>query len=538
MALARGAFALYLCVLALLSLLSLLLLSLSKLLSWCNCKVCRTYLTKSWVSQFSNLCDFYTHLLKSSKTQTIKVHVLNNIITANPKNVEHILKTQFENYPKGKPFHTILHDLLGRGIFNVDGELWRFQRKMASYELGSQAVRAMVAKTVLAEIETRLEPILADSVSKGSKLDLQDVLKKFTFDNICKISFGLDPCCLELTQPISEFAQAFDRASHLCAGRAVVAPSLIWKIKKFLNLGSERSLREAINMVDLMAIEVIRQRKEVGSEASDLLSRFMTTVSDDKFLRDIIVSFLLAGRDTVASALTGFFWLMAKHPEVEEKVHDEIVRVMGKGVEREREEGGAREGESGVERGERVSEELRERGKWGRDKEEREGEDFRERKEVIASYGKLREMHYLHAALSESMRLYPPVQFDSKFAEKDDILPDGTVVKKGTRVTYHPYAMGRMESIWGKDCMEFNPERWLENGFFVPENPFKYPVFQAGLRVCLGKEMAFLQMKSVVASVVYKHKLVLVNPDYTPRFVTSLTANVSGGLEVFVESRS
>ncbi|XP_011625964.2 cytochrome P450 94C1 [Amborella trichopoda] len=491
MALARGAFALYLCVLALLSLLSLLLLSLSKLLSWCNCKVCRTYLTKSWVSQFSNLCDFYTHLLKSSKTQTIKVHVLNNIITANPKNVEHILKTQFENYPKGKPFHTILHDLLGRGIFNVDGELWRFQRKMASYELGSQAVRAMVAKTVLAEIETRLEPILADSVSKGSKLDLQDVLKKFTFDNICKISFGLDPCCLELTQPISEFAQAFDRASHLCAGRAVVAPSLIWKIKKFLNLGSERSLREAINMVDLMAIEVIRQRKVVGSEASDLLSRFMTTVSDDKFLRDIIVSFLLAGRDTVASALTSFFWLMAKHPEVEEKVHDEIVRVMGKG-----------------------------------------------RKEVIASYGKLREMHYLHAALSESMRLYPPVQFDSKFAEKDDILPDGTVVKKGTRVTYHPYAMGRMESIWGKDCMEFNPERWLENGFFVPENPFKYPVFQAGLRVCLGKEMAFLQMKSVVASVVYKHKLVLVNPDYTPRFVTSLTANVSGGLEVFVESRS
>ncbi|KAH7864814.1 hypothetical protein Vadar_034154 [Vaccinium darrowii] len=88
------------------------------------------------------------------------------------------------------------------------------------------------------------------------------------------------------------------------------------------------------------------------------------------------------------------------------------------------------------------------------------------------------------------MRLYPPVQFDSKFCQEDDTLPDGTFVKKGTRVTYHPYAMGRMERIWGPDCLEFKPERWLENGVFRPVSPFKYPVFQAGVRVCLGKELA------------------------------------------------
>ncbi|KAH7864647.1 hypothetical protein Vadar_032135 [Vaccinium darrowii] len=75
-------------------------------------------------------------------------------------------------------------------------------------------------------------------------------------------------------------------------------------------------------------------------------------------------------------------------------------------------------------------------------------------------------MHYLQAAINESMRLYLPVQFDSKFCQEDDTLPDGTFVKKGTRVTYHPYAMGRMERIWGPDCLEFKPERWLENGVF------------------------------------------------------------------------
>ena len=64
-------------------------------------------------------------------------------------------------------------------------------------------------------------------------------------------------------------------------------------------------------------------------------------------------------------------------------------------------------------------------------------------------------MVYTHAALSESMRLYPPVPLDSKEAADDDVLPDGTVVKRGMRVTYHVYAMGRSERLWGSDWAEF-----------------------------------------------------------------------------------
>ncbi|KAI3984809.1 hypothetical protein MKX01_039426 [Papaver californicum] len=113
-------------------------------------------------------------------------------------------------------------------------------------------------------------------------------------------------------------------------------------------------------------------------------------------------------------------------------------------------------------------------------------------------------MTYTHAALCESMRLYPPVPTDSKQAASDDILPDGTVVKKGERVIYHPYAMGRMQNLWGSDWMEFKPGRWLErdniNGklSFVPKDSYTYPVSQAGPRICLGKKMAFLQMKMIV----------------------------------------
>lgn len=487
---------------ALFSLFSFLIFVL-RLKPWCNCDVCRSFLTSAWASEFGNLCDWYTHLLRKSPTGTIHVHVLGNTITARPDNVEYMLKTRFDNYPKGKPFSTILGDLLGRGIFNVDGDSWRFQRKMASLELGSTSVRSFALDIVTSEIKSRLIPLLASVAAPAAEkreeqedgccgvLDLQDVFRRFSFDNICKFSFGLDPGCLRLSLPISEFAAAFDLASRLSAERAMTASPLIWKVKRLLNIGSERKLREAVRMVDDLAAEMIRSRREMGfSDKQDLLSRFMASVDDDLYLRDIVVSFLLAGRDTVSSALTSFFYLISEHPEVERAIREESDRVMMAGSDE------------------------------------------------VPNFSDMQEMHYLHAAIHESMRLYPPVQFDSKFCQEDDVLPDGTLVRKGTRVTYHPYAMGRTERIWGSDCLEFKPERWLKNGVFAPVCPFKYPVFQAGLRVCLGREMAVMEMKTVALTIIRRFDIRVVGPHQEPRFSAGLTATVRGGLPIHVHERS
>ncbi|XP_047158576.1 cytochrome P450 94C1 [Vigna umbellata] len=466
-----------------------LLLFISRMKPWCNCDVCKSYLTVSWATKFTNLCDWYTHLLRKSPSGTIHVHVLGNTITANPDNVEHILKTNFQNYPKGKPFSAILGDLLGQGIFNVDGDSWLFQRKMASLELGSVAIRSYAMELVNEEIHARLLPFMLSTargeMNKEKVLDLQDILRRFSFDNICKISFGLDPRCLLPTLPVSNLADAFDLASKLSAERAMTASPFIWKAKRLLGIGSEKRLKEAIKVVNDVAHDMIKQRREMGfNSQKNLLSRFMGSVEDDAYLRDIVVSFLLAGRDTVASALTGFFSLLSKSPEVEARIREEV----GRGPE-------------------------------------------------LPTFDQIREMHYLNAAIHESMRLFPSIQFDSKFATEDDVLPDGTFVRKGSRVTYHPYAMGRMESIWGPDCLQFRPERWLRDGVFVPPCPFKYPVFQAGVRVCLGKDLALTEMRCVVIALVRQFDIRVVEPDQEPRFVPGLTANLRGGLPVRVLER-
>ncbi|KAG9134623.1 hypothetical protein Leryth_000954 [Lithospermum erythrorhizon] len=435
----------------------------------CDCEICQTYISSSWVSQFPNLCDWYTHLLSKSPTQTIHLHVLENIITANPTNVEYMLKTKFENFPKGKPFSMILGDLLGRGIFNVDGDLWKFQRKMANLELGRNSIRSYAFEVIHHEIQHRLIPLLDSFLGKEQHhgtLDLEDVFKRFSFDCICKFSFGLDPKCLEISLPLSKFSTSFDLASNLSAKRALHISPIIWKIKKILNMGSEKKLKKAIRNINVLAKEMIRQKRKLGihsPEHKDLLSKFMVTINDETYLRDIVISFILAGRDTVASALTSFFWHMAKNPHVQTFILNEADKILGGN------------------------------------------------QDCITSCDKLRDLHYLQASVHESMRLLPGIQFDSKFCLQDDVLPDGVFVKKGTRVTYHPYAMGRMEKIWGQDCLKFKPERWLtENGQFSQENPFKYPVFQAGLRVCLGKEMAIIQLKTVAISLLRRFRIELV----------------------------
>eukprot|EP01018_Ginkgo_biloba_P035411 Gb_12228 [translate_table: standard] len=464
-------------------------------------------------------------MLRQSPTQTIVVERLGGIttvFTANPSNVQHILKTRFNNYPKGEPFTAILHDLLGRGIFNADGDAWKFQRKVASYEFSSRSLRNFTFEVVRGEVTDRLLPLLRMAGERGSVVDMQDILQRFAFDNICKVAFGIDPACLDASLPFSELAQAFDLATALSAQRSTAPISLVWKMKRMLNVGSEKRLSKAIRVVHEFARDAIRRRREEMSmdgwslsPKNDLLSRFMAlTKSNDlseqheyikgpcaeEFLRDIILSFVLAGRDTTSAALTWFFWLLSCHPHVEEALRSEIAQIV------------EARGSNGV------------RSVSG-------GDDW--------TYEELQRMNYVHASISESMRLYPPVPFDSKHAVEGDVLADGTHVSRGTRVTYHPYAMGRMETIWGADCMDFNPSRWLSpfDGSFVPESPFKYAVFQGGVRVCLGKEMAFVQMKYVAASLIHNFSLRPLISSLHPKLISSLTARMEGGLRVVVDQR-
>ncbi|KAM0069642.1 putative cytochrome P450 [Helianthus debilis subsp. tardiflorus] len=415
--------------------------------------------------------DWVTDMLSTTPSLTLQVngflHLSHGICTANPTNLHHLLRHNFLNYIKGHRYTTVLHELLGNGIFNSDGDMWSSQRKIASHEFKTKALRVFISDTL--------------------------VLKKFGVK---------DPKCLL-------FVQAFDVAVEHTSYRFMSPLPVVWKLKRFLNIGSERKYKEAIETVNEFAMEVIKSKEtQIGDKTNeDLLSRFMASSWDmgfedeerRKFLRDIIISFILAGKDSTSTALTWFFWLLDGHPRCKHMIHKEISMLMT---------------------------------------------STHHIHPLNLTFDDLKTLHYLHAALSESMRLFPPVPINSRLTVDDDILPDGTFVGKGWFADYSAYAMGRMERLWGSDCREFKPERWLDdNGMYQQLDQYKYPVFHGGFRMCLGKEMAYLQMKSVVVAVMHEFEIEVVGGGGTPEkmveppYSLSLLLNMKNGLHVRLKKR-
>lgn len=428
------------------------------------------------------------------------------VMTANPANVEYVSKTNFQNYPKGEFVVSVIGDFLGHGIFNSDGDHWLWQRKAASYEFSKRSLRNFVVSTVRFELVERLLPLLSRAERDGRTLDVQDVLERFTFDNVCCVVFDEDPACLTEeglgANGRAEFMLALTEAQNIVMARFMAPVKWAWRVKKLLNMEPERRMRQALATIHGYVDRIVRERSERGAAGlarkDDFLSRFASSGEhSDESLRDVVTNFIVAGRDTTSSALSWFFWMLSSRPDVEDKILQEI-----HALRRASSPTGA-------------------------------GDDA-----AAFGYEELHGMQYLHAAITESMRLYPPVAMNTHCSMRDDVLPDGTFVGRGWQVTYNAYAMARLEEIWGGDCSEFRPERWLdEEGVFRSASPFKYAVFHAGPRMCVGKEMAYIQMKSIIATVLERFSFRFVGGDTRPGLVFSLTLRMEGGLPMQVKKR-
>ncbi|MBA0796366.1 hypothetical protein Gohar_007140, partial [Gossypium harknessii] len=224
-------------------------------------------------------------------------------VTCDPRNLEHILKTRFDNYPKGPTWQSVFHDLLGQGIFNSDGDTWLFQRRTAALEFTTRTLRQAMARWVTRAIKFRFCPILEEAQAKSEPVDLQDVLLRLTFDNICGLAFGKDPETCAQRLPENGFASAFDRATEASLQRFIL-PEVLWKLKKWLRLGLEASLsRSLVHMNEYLSDVIVTRKQELlsqqkdGNPHDDLLSRFMRKKESysEEFLQHVALNFILAG---------------------------------------------------------------------------------------------------------------------------------------------------------------------------------------------------------------------------------------------------
>nr|GME12468.1 alkane hydroxylase MAH1-like [Ipomoea batatas] len=405
---------------------------------------------------------------------------LNMLVTSDPANIHHVLSKNFSNYPKGPQFRKIF-DILGDGVFNVDSQLWEFHRKTTLSFFNHAQFYTLLEKNVWHKVEKGLLPVLDWFAEQGAEFDLQDVFQRFTFDTISMLLLHHDPQSLCLGLPYLPCEKAFKHATDAVLYRHIF-PETFWKLQNWVGIGKEKKLIQACRTFDVFiysAIKRLQLMMNKNDDSSDLSlftayvqaykqqEQVLTGSSLNKFMRDTLLSLMFAGRDTTSTTLTWLFYLLAQNPLAQANVRDEIQNKLN----------------------------LKQ-----------------EDKRRIFNLEECDKLVYLHAALCESLRLFPPVAIQHKVSAGMDVLPSGHLVKPNTRILLLFYSSGRMESIWGEDCMEFKPERWIsDKGRIKHEPSYKFSAFNAGPRTCLGKEMTFVQMKMIAAIILHHYEFQVVD---------------------------
>lgn len=454
-----------------------------------------------------NIHDFLAALLKqhrgSGEFMGPWFTKMNYFITSDPMNVHHIMSKRFDNYVKGHEFHEIF-EAFGDGIFNADSKTWKYNRSLLHSIFKQRSFELFQEKIIQNKLERSLIPLLDHVQQQGSVVDLQDVFNRFTFDNICSVVLGCDPNCLSIDFPDVACEKAFDQIEECIFYRHVV-PRSVWRLQQLLQVGQEKKMTKACKEFDQFIysnIESKRVELRKGTKNIDEMGDLLTTLMneekgsqvvqhDDKFLRDAAFNLFVAGRDTITSALTWLFYLVATHPLVETKILEEIKEHFGTiNIDQK---------------------------KLGVDE--------------------VKKLVYLHGAICEAIRLFPPIPFERKKAIKGDVLPSGHIINPNTIILFSLYSMGRFEEIWGEDCLEFKPERWIsERGSIVHEPSYKFFSFNAGPRTCLGKDLSFIQVKMIAIAILSKYCVQVVD-GHVPILSHSIVLLMKNGLKVRITKR-
>ncbi|OWZ01987.1 Cytochrome P450 [Phytophthora megakarya] len=391
-----------------------------------------------------------------------------------PEHFEDVMKTHNANFNKSDSVRDTFDDFLGENIVLINGERWLFQRKVLVNLFSARALREYVTP-ITQEKTMQLQQVLKEKSDTDQIFDMQKLMNQFTLDIFAEIGFG---CKLNLLTSGTEhlFEVAFDDANQISCER-FSKPTWLWKFQRYFNLGSERRLREAIGEMNDFILNVIKDSmKQIESfKLADTKDRpafknILTILLNNKQtitpteVRNIALTGLEAGRGTTGATLVWLFHLVSLNPRVEKKLRAEIFAKFPV---------------------------------------------FKESDSYIPSYEELNDLPYMEATIMEVLRLAPSVPTVTYHCTHDTVLRDNTFIPAGTDVFLHLYAAGRLSSVWGSDVESFTPERFLdaETGKLLKDSPAMYS-FGGGPRSCIGKNMAMLEMKTTIATVISRFTLI------------------------------
>ncbi len=370
-----------------------------------------------------------------------------------PDDIEYILRRNNTNYHKGIA-HQRFKSLLGEGLLTSEGKIWLKQRRLSQPAFHRQRI-AGFATTMTNATASMLEHWQSYAGS-GQAFDVSAEMTRLTLQIVGQTLFNTDISGDEVKVVRDALYVALDylnyRVSHFTLDFMERLPTR-----------RNRQYRKAQRILDKLVYDIIAERRQSGGDTGDLLSMLLLARDEetgegmsDKQLHDEVMTLILAGHETTANTLTWTWYLLAQHPEVERKLHDELARVL-----------------SG-------------------------------RTPTVAD---LAQLPYTKMVIEESLRLYPPAWGMSRHAVADDEIR-GYRVPAGTEVAVVQYVTHRHPDFW-ENPEAFDPER------FTPERSagrpnFAYFPFGGGPRLCIGNTFALMEAQLILAMIAQTYRLRLV----------------------------
>ncbi|GMF09908.1 unnamed protein product [Phytophthora lilii] len=434
------------------------------------------------------------------------------IVLSSPEMFEDVLKTQDDVFLRGPVGQYISYDLFGNGLVITDGDLWFYHRKTASHLFSMQMMKDVMEATVREKLSVFLG-VLSIYTKRGQQFRAKQELSHFTMDVIAKIGFGLELDTLKNGPDREEdhaFLEAFNKAC-VAFGVRIQSPLWLWKLKRYFNIGWEKVFKENNTIIQKFINDVIVQSMNKKAElngrgeqvvARDLITLFMESnlretedmhIEDDDatIMRDMVMSFAFAGKDSTADSMSWFIVNMNRYPDELRKIREEMNEKLP----------GLLTGEI-----------------------------------KVPTQEQIRGLVYLEAVVKENMRLHPSTGFIMREAMADTTLVDGTFVEKGQTLMISSYCNARNKKTWGEDALEFKPERMIdpETGKLRVLSPYVFSGFGSGQHVCIGQKFAMMEIKLAMATLFSKFDIKTVEDPWKLTYAFSLTTPVKGPL--FVEA--
>jgi cytochrome P450 len=407
-----------------------------------------------------------------------KLFNINLVSTCDPNHIKYILNTNFNNFEKGPIMRNTFNPFLGNGIFAVDGLEWKYQRKSAQPFFKIKEIKNMF------NIFNKYSNIVIDLLDKNTTIDIQDLFMRYTMDTICDLGFDYELNSLKYP---TKFLELFDYIQSEINKRGYN------QFRKF-NLIENYKFNKAINEIDNFVYNIIKERRKINCKnKNDLLSKFINDDNyvDNKYLRDIILSFLLAGKDTTANLLTWTFYEIIKNNNILDKLLEEITLYYNTSTF-----------------------------------------DINN-----INWDNIKKMPYLKVVLKEVLRLHPSVPANFKYCINDDYLPNRNnselpyFIKNGTYIQINSYTLHRIKNLWGDNANEFYPERWLNKEYTKNLHPYQYIPFHSGPRRCLGEKLALNEASILICKILLKYKFTFIE-NKKIQYSNSLTLPIQNGLFV------